>query len=176
MDATPAAAPPRPDKPAPLTPREAYLAAQRSWSSSLAIAGVGLLVILFLLLSRDPSTAVTPQSAAAPADEAGSSSFLGGLLIGLAVAWLAILGPVVVVLRSYCFKDAVAGGGRPVEPGSYLKGMSSVWGVLTVGAMLALIGAALTGQVMPGGLVALVALMLLGMVKPNKRVLGLCPG
>jgi len=174
MDAASTASPIKP-KPAPLTPGDAYKAAQRSWASSLLIAAVGLVVIMGVLLSRD-STPTSVPPAVPGAHESGSSVFLGGLLVGVAVAWLAILGPIVLVLRSYCFRAPAGDGGRPVEPGSYLKGMSSIWGVLTVGAMLALIGAALSGAVMPGGLVALVAVMLLGLVKPDKQVLGLNGG
>lgn len=174
MDATSPATPVKP-KPAPLSPREAFSAAQRSWASSLMITSVGLVVIMGILLSQDDaSSAAGPATAvAAEADESGSAMLVGNLLIGVAVAWLAILGPIVLVLRSYCFREPAVGGARPVEPGSYLKGMSSIWGVLTVGALLSLIGAAISGQVMPGGLVALVAVMLLGMVKPQRRALGL---
>ncbi|MEM1355540.1 MAG: hypothetical protein AAGC44_03915 [Planctomycetota bacterium] len=158
-------------KPAPLSPDEAYSAARQSWASSLVIAGIGLVLIMGILLKRD-GWAWAAGAAGEPIND--SSSMVGGLMVGVAVAWLALLGPIVLVLRSYCFfRLPEERGGRPVEPGSYLKGMASVWGVLTVGAMLALIGAAIEGQVMPGGLVALVAVMVLGMVQPNKRALGL---
>ncbi len=58
-----------------------------------------------------------------------------GWLVGLAVVWLALAGPAVFALRSYCFR--ALWDGRAVEPQSYLKGMGTVWAVLVVGAGIA---------------------------------------
>jgi hypothetical protein len=158
-----------------MTPSEALAAARRSWSSSLAICVIGLVMVLGFILKRQAELEAEGASAAAAeqargAGWSGLSGTLPGVMVGLAVAWLVLLGPVVVVLRSYCFR--AAWDGRAVEAGSYLKGMNSVWGVLTIGAMLALVGAALGDAIMPGGLVALVATMLLGFAKPDGRALG----
>ena len=127
-----------------LSPAEALAAAKRSWASSLVICGIGLIMIIGILLTRQPAAGdglALPPGSRAVADQGVAGLGLGGLMVGLAVVWLVILGPVVLVLRSYCFR--AAWDGRAVEPGSYLKGMSSIWGVLTVGAMLALVASAL---------------------------------
>ena len=94
-----------------------------------------------------------------------------GWLVGLAVVWLAVAGPVVFVLRSYCFR--ALWDGRVVEPRSYLKGMGSVWSVLLVGAVLALLGTVLSGQWLPGVVVAGVAVGLILLIRPDRRALGL---
>ncbi len=94
-----------------------------------------------------------------------------GWLVGLAVVWLALAGPAVFALRSYCFR--ALWDGRAVEPQSYLKGMGTVWAVLVVGAVLALMGAVLSGQWLPGVVVAGVAVGLVLVIRPNGRALGL---
>ena len=73
-------------------------------------------------------------------------------------------------MRSYCFR--ASWDGRPVEPGSYLKGMYQVWGVLVLGGLLGLLGALLMGSLMPGGLVALLSLLGLIFARPDGRALG----
>ena len=92
------------------------------------------------------------------------------MLVGVAIAWLVLMGAAVLLLRSYCFR--AVWDGRAVEPGSYLKGMYQVWGVLVVGALLGALGAILMGSVMPGVLVALIALLALVFSRPDGRALG----
>lgn len=141
-----------------LLPSDALGAGWRAWIALLVIAAGGLVAVL----------ATQPASGESGS---GSAGLAGPVLVGVALIWLVLLGGVVLILRSYCFRSLW--DGRPVEPGSYLKGMYQVWGVLVVGSLLAVLGAVLMRSVMPGGLVALVALLLLIFSRPNGRALGL---
>lgn len=141
-----------------LLPEDALAMGWRWWVLLLVIASLGFLGVL----ATQPSSAETGS---------GGGGLAGAVLVGLSVGWLVLLGSVVLILRSYCFR--ALWDGRPVEPGSYLKGMYQVWGVLVVGALLAVLGALLMGAVLPGGLVVLVALMLLVFARPSGRALGL---
>ena len=140
-----------------LLPAQALAAGWRWWTGLVVISAGGLVTVL------------ASQSASG---EAGSalSGLAGSVLIGLSLAWLVLLGGAVLILRSYCFR--ALWDGRPVEPGSYLKGMYQVWGVLVVGGLLAVLGAILMRAVLPGGLVVLVAVLLLIFARPNGRALG----
>jgi len=142
---------------AQLLPQEALTAGWRSWIVLLVIAAGGLIAVL----------ATQPTSGGGAT---AGSSLAGSVLVGVSVVWLVLLGAVVMVLRSYCFR--AIWDGRPIEPGSYLKGMYQVWGVLVFGAMLGVLGAVLMRSVLPGGFVALVALMALLFSRPNGRALG----
>ena len=126
-----------------------------------ALAGAGLLIILGTQMGSD--------GVSGGGSEAGSG-LAGAVLVGLSVVWLVLLGAAVLILRSYCFR--ALWDSRPVEPGSYLKGMYQVWGVLVVGALLAVLGTLLMGSMLPGGLVALGAVVLLVFAKPDGRALG----
>lgn len=141
---------------AQLTPADAIKAGWRTWIALLVLACAGLVVVL-LTQPASPS--------------GGSSGLAGRVVVGLSVAWLVLLGAAVLVLRSYCFR--ALWDDRPVEPGSYLKGMYQVWGVLAVGALLSVLGAVLMGAVLPGGLVVVVAVLLLIFSRPSGRALGL---
>lgn len=135
-----------------LLPEDAMSEGWRSWIVMLVVSGAGLVGVL----------ATQPTS--------GGGGLAGAVLIGVAVAWLVLLGSVVLILRSYCFR--ALWDGRPVEPGSYLKGMYQVWGVLVVGALLGVLGSILMKAVLPGGLVVLASLMLLIFSRPSRRALG----
>ena len=141
-----------------LQPAEAIKAGWRSWITLLVIA-VGALILVL---------ATQPMSSAG---HSGASPLAGSVLIGVSITWLVLLGAAVLLLRSYCFR--AVWDGRPVEPGSYLKGMYQVWGVLVLGGLLGVLGALLMGSLMPGGLVALVALLALIFSRPDGRALGL---
>ena len=140
-----------------LQPSDAIKAGWRSWIGLLAVASVALIAVL----------ATQPMSSAG---QAGGNSLAGAVLVGVSIAWLVLMGAVVLLLRSYCFQ--AVWDGRAVEPGSYLKGMYQVWGVLALGAILGCLGALLMGAVMPGVLVALVAILALVFSRPNGRALG----
>ena len=139
-----------------LMPGDAIKAGWRAWIALLVVAAGALIVVL----------------ATQPMSNAGQSggSLAGSVLVGVAIAWLVLMGAVVVLLRSYCFR--AVWDGRPVEPGSYLKGMYQVWGVLLLGGLLGALGAVLMGVLMPGVLVALVALVALVFSRPDGRALG----
>lgn len=139
-----------------LLPAEALKTGWRFWIALLVVSVVGLLAV-FLTQPSSP--------------EAGPTGLAGRVVVGVALAWLVLLGAAVLVLRSYCFR--ALWDGRPVEPGSYLKGMYQVWGVLTVGSLLSVLGALLMGAVLPGGLVVIVAVLLLVFSRPSGRALGL---
>lgn len=141
---------------------DAIKAGWRSWITLLVIAAGALI----LVLATQPM-ASAGQSGANP----GASPLAGSVLVGVSISWLVLLGAVVLLLRSYCFR--AVWDGRPVEPGSYLKGMYQVWGVLVFGGLLGVLGALLMGSLMPGGLVALVALLALIFSRPDGRALGL---
>jgi hypothetical protein len=144
-----------------LTPGEAIKAGWRWWIVLMVLAGLALAALL----------ATQPMSGGGRAE--GLSNGLataGAALIGVAIAWLVLLGAVVLLLRSYCFR--AQWDGRAVEPGSYLKGMYQVWGVLAVGALLAVLGAMLMGSVMPGVLVSLAAVLALIFSRPDGRAIG----
>lgn len=145
---------------------DAIKAGWRSWIMLLVIAAGSLIVVL---ATQPMSIAV--QSDANPGATPGASPFAGSVLVGVSITWLVLLGAVVLLLRSYCFR--AVWDGRPVEPGSYLKGMYQVWGVLVLGGLLGMLGAVLMGSMMPGGLVALVALLALIFSRPDGRALGL---
>lgn len=138
-----------------LLPSEALTAGWRAWIAMLVLSSAGLIVIF-----ATQSSASEPQG----------SRLAGSVLIGVSVAWLVLLGSAVLILRSYCFR--ALWDGRPVEPGSYLKGMYQVWGVLVCGAMLSVLGALFMGSLMPGGLVVLMVLMLIIFSRPSGRALG----
>lgn len=140
-----------------LLPQEALAAGWRLWASLLVVSVGGLIAVLW----------TQPASAAA---SAADGRLAGSVLVGLAMVWLVLLGAAVLILRSYCFR--AQWDGRPVEPGSYLKGMYQVWGVLVVGALLSVLGAILMGSVLPGGLVVLAVLLLLVFARPSGRALG----
>ncbi len=140
-----------------ILPAEALAAGWRTWVALLVAASGGLIAVL----ATQP-TSVEPGS--------GGAGFAGSALIGLALAWLVLLGGVVLILRSYCFR--ALWDGRPVEPGSYLKGMYQVWGVLVVGALIAVLGAVLMQAVLPGVLVVIGALLLLIFARPSGKALG----
>ncbi|MFI4859485.1 MAG: hypothetical protein ACIAXF_02265 [Phycisphaerales bacterium JB063] len=138
------------------------MAAWRSWLLCLVAPGVWLAYVLVNLPVRAESGPEGPQS-----------SFWGpgsGLIL-LAVAWLALAGAAAFILRSYCFR--ATWDGRPVEPESYLKGMGTIWAVLVVGAVIALVGSVRAGQWMPGVVVAGVALAGILITRPSKQALGL---
>lgn len=140
-----------------LLPNEALRAGWRSWVGLVVVAWAGLLAVLL----TQPASVVTGEA------EAGLA---GRVLIGVSVVWLVLLGAAVLLLRSYCFR--ALWDDQPVEPGSYLKGMYQVWGVLVVGALLAVLGAVLMGSMMPGVLVVLASLLLLLFSRPSGRALG----
>lgn len=137
-----------------LTPADAIKAGWRSWIGLLVVASGGLIAVL----------------ATQPMAGDGGGSLAGAVVVGVSIAWLVLLGAVVLLLRSYCFR--AVWDGRPVEPGSYLKGMYQVWGVLVVGGLLGTLGALIMGAMMPGVLVALVALLALVFSRPDGRALG----
>jgi len=141
----------------PLQPREALSAGLRNWVGLMLVSAAGLIVIFATQMNshRSPSA---PRVA-------------GWVFVGLSVGWLVLPGSAVLILRSYCFR--ALWDGRPVEPGSYLKGMYQVWGVLVAGGLLAVLGSLLMGAILPGGLVVLVSLVLLIFARPNGRALGL---
>jgi|GEM_PF-2171617 len=143
---------------AQLLPSEAIKTGWRSWIMLLVVASGALIAVL----------ATQP---AVNSDQATDGSLAGSVLVGVSIVWLVLLGAVVLLLRSYCFR--AVWDGRPIEPGSYLKGMYQVWGVLVVGALLGILGAVLMGSLLPGGLVALAALMALIFSRPDGRALGL---
>ena len=139
-----------------LMPADAIKAGWRAWIGLLVVGAGALIVVL----------ATQPMSNAAHS----GGSLAGSVLVGVAIAWLVLMGAVVLLLRSYCFR--AVWDGRPVEPGSYLKGMYQVWGVLLLGGLLGALGAILMGSLMPGVLVALVALVALVFSRPDGRALG----
>ena len=138
-----------------LMPEDALSAGWRYWVGLMVVSAGGLAVVL---------------ATQGGAGEGGSAGLAGPVLIGLAIVWLVLLGSAVLILRSYCFR--ALWDGRPVEPGSYLKGMYQVWGVLVTGCLLAVLGALLMGSLMPGGLVVMVAVLLLAFARPSGRALG----
>lgn len=140
-----------------LMPAEALKSGWRSWITLFALVAAGLIIVL----GTQPASSV---------GLGGAGGLAGAVLIGVSLGWLVLLGASVLILRSYCFR--ALWDGRPVEPGSYLKGMYQVWGVLAVGALLAVLGALLMGAVLPGGLVVLVSGLLLVFVRPSGRALG----
>lgn len=140
--------------------KTALMASWRSWVLCVLAPGIWLVFVLVRL----PVTAEGGVSS-------GGGSAAGVWLVGLAGVWLALAGPAVFVVRSYCFR--AGWDGRPVEPDSYLKGMGSVWAVLVFGAVLALMGCVVSGQWMPGIVVAGLAIGLILMVRPDGRALGL---
>lgn len=138
-------------------PSDALYAGWRSWIALLVVASGALIIVL----------ATQPVSSGG---QPGASPLAGSVLVGVSIAWLVLLGAVVLVLRSYCFR--AVWDGRAVEPGSYLKGMYQVWGVLALGGLLGMLGAVLMGSLMPGGLVAMAALLGLAFSRPDRRALG----
>ena len=138
-----------------LQPAEAMKSGWRSWITLLVIAAAALIIVL---LTQPVSNTGQPGGIA------------GWVVVGVAIAWLVLMGAVVLLLRSYCFR--AVWDARPVEPGSYLKGMYQVWGVLVTGCLLAVLGALLMGSLMPGGLVVMVAVLLLAFARPSGRALG----
>ena len=143
---------------AQLQPLDAIREGWRSWIVLILVALGSLVVVL----------ATQPLSSSA--SEQSGGSLAGSVLVGIAIAWLVLMGAAVLLLRSYCFQ--AVWDGRAVEPGSYLKGMYQVWGVLVVGGLLGTLGAILMGSVMPGVLVALVSLLALVFSRPDGRALG----
>lgn len=139
-----------------LQPVEAIRAGWRSWIGLVVIASGALIAVL------------TTQ----PMSNSGQPGgwLAGSVLVGVAMTWLVLMGAVVLLLRSYCFQ--AVWDGRPVEPGSYLKGMYQVWGVLVIGGLLGVLGALLMGSMMPGVLVAIVSLLALIFSRPDARALG----
>lgn len=140
-----------------LLPKEALTLGWRYWVVLLVLSSAGLLAVL------------TMESVSGGSEE-GSESLAGAVLVGVSVAWLVLLGSAVLVLRGYCFR--ALWDGRPVEPGSYLKGMYQVWGVLVLGALLGVLGSLLMGTLLPGGLVVMVAVVALVFARPSGRALG----
>jgi len=136
------------------TPAEAIKSGWRSWIGLLVVVSGALIAVLVSL----------------PMSGGEGGTLAGAVLVGVSIAWLVLLGAVVLLLRSYCFR--AVWDGRPVEPGSYLKGMYQVWGVLVVGGLLGSLGALLMGAMMPGVLVALVAVLALVFSRPDRRALG----
>ena len=145
---------PGPKGNAQLLPQDALSAGWRYWIGLMAVSAVGLIVVM----------------ATQPIGEQGSGGLAGPVLVGVSVAWLVLLGTTVLILRSYCFR--AVWDGRPVEPGSYLKGMYQVWGVLVMGVLLAVLGSVLMGTLMPGGLVVVASVLLLIFARPSGRALG----
>lgn len=138
-----------------MQPAEAIKRGWRSWLSFLLIVLAGMALVL---LTQPVSNA-----------DAMPSTLAGWLVVAAAIVWLVLMGAVVLLLRSYCFR--AAWDARPVEPGSYLKGMYQVWGVLVFGGLLGILGSLLMGSLMPGGCVALVALLGLVFSRPDRRAL-----
>ncbi|MGB0768233.1 MAG: hypothetical protein ACPGYV_11035 [Phycisphaeraceae bacterium] len=143
---------------AQLLPAEALRAGWRSWIGLLVVSGGALIAVLLT------------QPGVSAAEGSSGGRLAGSVLVGVSIAWLVLLGAAVLLLRSYCFR--AVWDGRPVEAGSYLKGMYQVWGVLVVGALLGVLGAVLMGAVLPGGLVAMGAVLMLVFSRPSGRALG----
>lgn len=140
-----------------LEPGDAIKVGWRSWIGLLVVASGAMIAVL----------ATQPMS---NVGQSGGGSLAGAVLVGVSIAWLVLMGGIVLLLRSYCFQ--AVWDGRSVEPGSYLKGMYQVWGVMVLGAVLGSLGAMLMGAVMPGVLVALVAILALIFSRPDGRALG----
>ncbi|MEM9415732.1 MAG: hypothetical protein AAGA29_09685 [Planctomycetota bacterium] len=128
----------------------------------MAAPGVWLVYVLVNLPAKAEIAAHGPESAFFAS---------GNTLAVVAIAWLALAGPTAFILRSYCFR--ALWDGRPVEPDSYLKGMGTIWAVLVVGAVIALIGSIRAGQWLPGLVIAGVSIAGILITRPNKQALGL---
>jgi len=155
-------------------------AAWRSWALCVAAPGAWLGYVLYTLPAPGQAATAGAENASGAASEAvltasgtlsGAGGGVGGWLVVLGGVWLALMGPAIFVLRSYCFR--AAWDGRAVEPESYLKGMASIWAVLVVGAVLALLGALLAGQWLPGVAVAGVAIGGVVLARPSGKAMGL---
>ena len=158
---------------APMTAQSTLMASWRSWALCVAAPGAWLGYVLYKLPSPGSAGegAQGLQNAADGVSGAVSAGSTGGWLIVAGVVWLALMGPAIFILRSYCFR--AAWDGRPVEPESYLKGMASIWAVLVVGAVLALLGAILAGQWLPGVAVAGLAIGGVVLARPSGKAMGL---
>ncbi len=145
-------------RPRLLTPQRAISRAWILWGVGLLIPMVFSFVVVLAVLSGVGNDS----------DRTASVWFvISGIWLGLSV-------PLAFWLRSYCFKSYWQG--RVVEPRSYIKGMVWIWGSLVLGALLALLGVLLSGQLMPGLLVAGLALMLYLPFWPSGRAMTLPVG
>lgn len=128
--------------------------ARWAWRAMLAIPLIGFALVVRTL---DPSGPVTGPAL---------------LLLLVAVLWLALVAPMAILLRSHCF-GAAWGGGQPIDPPSYLRGLVTVWLTLEIVAIVSLASCVAADALMPGILPGVLALALLALTGPSGRALQL---
>ena len=122
----------------------------------VTLMGIGVLAVVVMVIAgrwgHAPGADARPTGAAAA-------------WMVVALAWLALVTPLAMVLRSYVFRSAWTG--EPVEPRSLVKGSTTLWVVLFIGAAIGLLGGLLTGDLLAGMLPASLAVILLVAMRPG---------
>ncbi|MEM6749969.1 MAG: hypothetical protein AAGA57_04805 [Planctomycetota bacterium] len=146
----------------PLDPSPPYgVDATRSPAQAVALAWVSWGVMVLTPAIWGLALALRSGFVGAPAEE----SWMGWGAGVVAAAWLAIAVPLVLVLRGYVLRASWSG--KPVDPDSYLRGLIGVWVTLEAGAVVALIGATVSGSAWPALLPAMLAVLALGAIRPD---------
>ncbi|MEM7682426.1 MAG: hypothetical protein AAF288_10770 [Planctomycetota bacterium] len=133
----------------------------RTASQAVALAWISWGVMLLTPAIWGLAIAMRSSFLGQPAE----ASWVGWGAGVLAAAWLAIATPTMLILRGYVLRAAWSG--RPVDPDSYLRGLVGVWLTLEAGAVVALIGATVSGSAWPGLLPAMLAVLALSAIRPD---------
>lgn len=137
-----------------MTPERALRLAWIWWLTLLLIPFVVFIAIVWLHIAG----AVPPERPT-----------LGMVFFGAALIWLLVMVPATFTLRNYVFREYWQG--RPVEPGSYLRGMLTIWLAPEIGGLIALAGVLVSGQWMPCLLPAAAAFVLFTPFWPTGRAM-----
>ena len=123
----------------------------------LTLMGIGVLATIVVIVAGD---ADHPMHA----DARPRGAALAWMVVAL--AWLALVTPLAMVLRSYVLRSAWTR--EPVEPRSLVKGTGTLWIVLFIGAALGLLGGLFTGDLLAALLPASLAVILLVAMRPGR--------
>jgi len=140
-----------------LTADQAMRLAWRTWMLLLAVPFVLFFWTIWRLIGS------TPEST-------GSADHdLAGMWFLFTLAYLAMAVPAAFFWRNHLFRDYLAGG--TISPRQYLEGMMTVWVVLAVGGVIAILGCILTNTLVPNVVPGAVALVLYMLYWPSGRTM-----
>lgn len=123
----------------------------------LTLMAIGVLAVVVVVVAGRSGYDVAP-------DARPEGAALAWMVIAL--AWIALVTPLAMVLRSYVLRSAWSE--EPVEPHSLVKGSNTIWVVLLIGAIIGLLGGLFTGDLLAALLPASLAVILLMAMRPGR--------
>lgn len=123
---------------------------QRGWWTWAGLTGVSVLGMLVVLPRVDILQINVSQWFVVP------------------LLWLALAVPATVGVYGHCFRREWSAD-RSVNPADYIRGLTSIWSVLTAGVWLSLGACLLAGSATPGVWPGALMLMLLVLARPSSN-------